>query len=59
MVVHSVRNNGSTQSTATDCIQHIILPRIEPLTAKKFNGITHCFNGNRKCIDVEPAIAIP
>ena len=49
---------GSTQSTATGCIQHIILPWIEPLTAKKFNGITHYFNGNRKCIDVEPAIAL-
>ena len=60
MVVHSVCNNGSTQSTATDCIQHIIFAT-EPLTAKRFNGITHlvCFNGNRKCIDVEPAIAIP
>ena len=34
MVVHSVCNNGSTQSTATDCIQHIILPWIEPFTAK-------------------------
>ena len=48
----------STQSTATGCIQHIILPRIEPLTAKKFNGITHYFNGDRKCFDVEPAIAL-